>query len=332
MSQVHMKSGRTDSAGMRSGWRVRRWMGRVAVCLALFVTAGQVSAQTVEYIHADALGSPVAVTNAAGAVVERQVYEPYGAGLTRGPNDGPGFTGHVEDFATGLTYMQQRYYDALVGRFLSADPIASRDSLSEGFNRYWYASANPYKNIDPNGGQVLALYSNESRALFAMDIVTRAAVFASAESGGKPWGDPIPAGEYSILTRRGRDGFYRLERRDSNFGDDETPEGRTNLRLHGPGRTLGCVEVCEPDKFAAVDNLIRKTETSSTPVNDNSIVGRIAGRKETVANFGRLTALPSGVSLNMNMKSGEVSLSWRVTGSKITQYKTVCNLKDGACQ
>lgn len=179
---------------------------------------------------------------------------------------------------------------------------------------------------------MLALYSSDSHALFAMDIDTRSAVFASAESGGKPWGDPIPAGEYSILTRGGRDGFYRLERRDSNFGDDETPEGRTSLRLHGPGRTLGCVEVCEPDKFATVHNLIKKTETYSTPVNDNSVVGRIAGRKETVANFGRLTALPSGVSMNINTKTGEVSLGWKATGSNITQHRSVCTLKDGACQ
>jgi len=151
MSQVHMKSGRTDSAWMRLGWRVRRWMGRMVVCLALFVMAGQVSAQTVEYIHTDALGSPVAVTNAAGEVVERQVYEPYGTGVTRGPNDGPGFTGHVEDSATGLDYMQQRYYDPELGLFASPDPAGQRGV--ESFNRYRYGNSSPYSFVDPDGRQ-----------------------------------------------------------------------------------------------------------------------------------------------------------------------------------
>jgi len=163
MSQVRMKNGRTDSAWMRLGWRVRRWMGRVAVCLALFVTVGQVNAQTVEYIHTDALGSPVAVTNAAGAVVERQVYEPYGAGVTRGPNDGPGFTGHVEDAATGLTYMQQRYYGADCGCFLSVDPVTAYGAGdARFFNRYVYAFNNPYKFSDLDGRATVYTYPDRT--------------------------------------------------------------------------------------------------------------------------------------------------------------------------
>ena len=33
-----------------------------------------------------------------------------------------GFTGHIRDSATGLNYMQARYYDPVLGRFLSIDP------------------------------------------------------------------------------------------------------------------------------------------------------------------------------------------------------------------
>lgn len=49
-------------------------------------------------------------------------------------------------FPTG--YMQQRYYDPMAGRFLSTDPVAAN---AGSFNRYWYASNNPYKYIDPDG-------------------------------------------------------------------------------------------------------------------------------------------------------------------------------------
>jgi RHS repeat-associated protein len=111
------------------------------------------SAQTVEYIHTDALGSPVAVTDANRNVVERSEYEPYGALLNRPLSDGPGYTGHVSDAATGLSYMQQRYYDSGIGRFLSVDPVTANSSTGGNFNRYWYANNNPYKFKDPDGRQ-----------------------------------------------------------------------------------------------------------------------------------------------------------------------------------
>ena len=63
--------------------------------------------------------------------------------------DKPGYTGHVEDKTLGLTYMQQRYYDPVIGRFYSNDPIGFRDTQS--FNRYSYANNNPYKYVDPTG-------------------------------------------------------------------------------------------------------------------------------------------------------------------------------------
>lgn len=65
--------------------------------------------------------------------------------------DGPGFTGHVQDTATGLTYMQQRYYDPVVGRFLSVDPIVTDFNTGKLFGRYTYVDNNPYTKIDPDG-------------------------------------------------------------------------------------------------------------------------------------------------------------------------------------
>lgn len=121
------------------------WM-LLAACLGM----GTVQAQTVEYIHTDALGTSVAVTDANRNVIERSEYEPYGALLNRPISDGPGYTGHVMDAATGLTYMQQRYYDPTLGRFLSSDPVAAREA-GDNFNRYSYAFNNPYLFNDPDG-------------------------------------------------------------------------------------------------------------------------------------------------------------------------------------
>jgi len=108
-------------------------------------------AQTVRYIHTDGLGSVVAVTDASRNVIERREYEPFGAQLTPAVYGGPGYTGHVQDAATGLTYMQQRYYDPTIGRFLSVDPIAADSNTGANFNRYKYAANNPYRFIDPDG-------------------------------------------------------------------------------------------------------------------------------------------------------------------------------------
>jgi YD repeat-containing protein len=96
---------------------------RGGLVLLLVALASAAKAQTtVEYIHTDALGRVVAVTNEAGQVIERFDYEPYGAIIGKPNYGGVDFTGHVQDAATGLTYMQQRYYDPGIGRFLSVDP------------------------------------------------------------------------------------------------------------------------------------------------------------------------------------------------------------------
>jgi RHS repeat-associated protein len=104
-----------------------------------------------KYQHTDALGSPVAVTNASGQLIERMDYEPWGAIIGNPARSGMGYTGHVMDGATGLTYMQQRYYDQSIGRFLSMDPMAADTVNGWNFNRYNYAANNPYKFKDPDG-------------------------------------------------------------------------------------------------------------------------------------------------------------------------------------
>ena len=126
---------------------------RLLAAILLLVTTASL-AQTVEYIHTDALGSPVAITNSSGVVIERTVYEPYGAVINRPLNNRPGYTGHVEDAVTGLNYMQQRYYDPQLGRFLSNDPVTAT-SVGGNFNRYWYANNNPYRFTDPDGRDVV---------------------------------------------------------------------------------------------------------------------------------------------------------------------------------
>ncbi len=101
------------------------------------------------YLHTDALGSLVAETDASKTVTQRYHYLPYGGAFGTAPN-GPGYAGNVMD-PSGLTYMQARYYDPQLGRFLSTDPVDPDPQTGMNFNRYAYADANPYSKYDPSG-------------------------------------------------------------------------------------------------------------------------------------------------------------------------------------
>ncbi|MDO6424743.1 RHS repeat-associated core domain-containing protein [Saccharophagus degradans] len=55
--------------------------------------------------------------------------------------------------------MQARYYDPVVGRFLSNDFVGFMGHLNgeqgvQGFNRFAYVNSNPYKYTDPDGRKV----------------------------------------------------------------------------------------------------------------------------------------------------------------------------------
>jgi RHS repeat-associated protein len=56
------------------------------------------------------------------------------------------------DVETGLYYLNARYYDPSIGRFISADSINYLDPSSEQrLNLYAYCGNNPVMYVDPNG-------------------------------------------------------------------------------------------------------------------------------------------------------------------------------------
>ncbi|MFZ6646018.1 RHS repeat-associated core domain-containing protein [Undibacterium sp. TJN25] len=116
-------------------------------------TVAAAPTETVTYFHTDGLGSPIARTNSTGGLISKTRYEPYGMTVSGTATPDIGFTGHVSDIDTGLTYMQQRYYDPIAGRMMSMDPVITDANSGSGFNRYAYADNSPYKYSDPDGRQ-----------------------------------------------------------------------------------------------------------------------------------------------------------------------------------
>ena len=61
------------------------------------------------------------------------------------------YRGYYYDIETGLYYLQSRYYDPEVGRFISADEYISTGQGILGFNMYAYCGNNPIMGYDPFG-------------------------------------------------------------------------------------------------------------------------------------------------------------------------------------
>ncbi|MFZ5862300.1 MAG: RHS repeat domain-containing protein [Nitrospirota bacterium] len=159
-----------------SGERVRKqvaggamttYVGAIYECAAsctkyLFAGSTRVAQKTsdgtVVYFHGNHLGSTHIVTNAAGAAVEEIHYYPYGGTFSDTNGEAGGvnrrYTGQEMDSETGLYYYHARYYDPVLGRFISADIAGVTLSVPQSLNRYSYVLNNPLRFTDPTGFQV----------------------------------------------------------------------------------------------------------------------------------------------------------------------------------
>jgi RHS repeat-associated protein len=102
---------------------------------------------TAVYYHHDVMGSTVAVTQGGDSgASEAYTYSDFGA-----PGAGSWATyryaGYRYDNETGLYYVNARYYNPNLGRFLQTDPIG----LSGGRNLYAYVGNDPLDLVDPGG-------------------------------------------------------------------------------------------------------------------------------------------------------------------------------------
>lgn len=96
------------------------------------------------------IGSSSVVTDSAGGKVENLAYYPYGG--TR-VNTGTvdvhhKFTSQELDDSTGLYFYGARYYDPVLGRFISADTVIQSIRNPQSLNRYSYAPNNPLRYTD----------------------------------------------------------------------------------------------------------------------------------------------------------------------------------------
>ena len=101
------------------------------------------------WLHADHLASIRLITNASGAQTERANYRPFGQQFP-GLSQSKGFINQKFDTETGLQYLHARYYDPVIGTFLTPDTLDPTEA-GVGTNRYAYSDDDPVNKSDPNG-------------------------------------------------------------------------------------------------------------------------------------------------------------------------------------
>jgi RHS repeat-associated protein len=128
------------------------WMRALIATAALIIGSQAFAARTTTFYHNDGLGSVVAATNEAGAVLWRKDYAPFGEQIDTTPEtERTAYTGKQHDDVTGLTNFGARNFDPEIGRFMSVDPVGFVEDNTMSFNRYLYVNNNPYKYVDPDG-------------------------------------------------------------------------------------------------------------------------------------------------------------------------------------
>lgn len=113
------------------------------------------------YLHKDYQDSILAITDVAGIVVEKRLFNPWGSIVKVEDGIGNplaqltffnrGYTGHEHIESVGLINMNARLYDPKLHRFLGADKYVQDPYNTQNYNRYSYCVNNPLKYTDMSG-------------------------------------------------------------------------------------------------------------------------------------------------------------------------------------
>jgi len=145
-------------------------------------------------------GDVVRLVDSTGAVVASYEYDPYGKILSATGSMAEvnplRYRGYYYDAETGFYYVNSRYYDPGVGRFLNADGYASTGQGLVGFNMFAYCGNNPVNCSDPSGQFWSSVWNYAKTVITEIGKAMSALAPAYAACGGLALLDgPAPFGD-----------------------------------------------------------------------------------------------------------------------------------------
>jgi RHS repeat-associated protein len=258
-------------------------------------------ANTMSYMLGDHQGSVSTIASNAGTADVNESFSAFGNRRDPGTWSGPPSTADLNKIASlsrqgytfqtslgqsmGLNHMNGRVEDAILGRFLSPDPIIQDPSNAQNYNRYTYVNNNPMSYTDPSG------FCGQS---------SHPEVRAAVEFGCGGGGVTVPMGSVEGLSGTPDDGFGNLD----NVGTDTqlqpiVPSVTTRLNPDGTPQASGQAP-------SAQGQTAQRPDSTTAPSPDTSAQnnGQIDGAILPAASKGQ----PGSVALIVNLAPGSNTL------------------------
>jgi len=282
------------------------------------------------WLLADHLGSVLGLVDAGGLSTTLYAYSPYGetSVLGSGETNPLQYTGREND-GTGLYFYRARYYDALLKRFISEDPIG----IAAGLNLYQYVGGDPVSFNDPSGEIIPAVITG--LRLFCMRFPRACAAAANAArnaircmlgrgggpkggaSGGKSAGgkgnpDPKPSNT-TTSTSAGGSQPSAPGSAGGQPGTNAPSPNTPGASKPGAGGSAGSTSSRTQDVLqGATKGRTGKSQQYTKPGGEaqaNKDFDRIVGNQPTtqIGNGGRATKLPDGTGVSVRPTSTEGS-------------------------
>ena len=292
--------------------------------------ANEVVRDEVVFFHTDALGSAIAAVDESGNQCWTERYTPYGDKTVNEDSASRigcgiigaerGYTGHTDDDSTGLVYMQQRYYDPTMGRFLSVDPAGVDADDPRTFNRYSYAANNPYKYIDPDGR--IFIFALVPISLKALDIaITAAEVTAAVQSGGATAAAGVVAESVatSLVPIPGANAIRKLAKSVTNVPKG----GPTKVRRFMSKSEMKTLKKEGVNFDTKAGNGIPTTTTNFTPKNQDVARGRTGAPNAQYQVDLDVTGLPQGAPKTTKSSLPEYTIKGDLSPDRIINIQKV---------
>jgi RHS repeat-associated protein len=200
-----------------------------AMLVCSFRPAAAQTQETVTYYHVDAIGSVRMISDAAGQVVARYDFLPFGEAWD--PPAAPDvrqFAGKERDAEIGFDYFGARYYQSQTGRFTSVDPGHVNGDIydPQSWNGYAYARNNPLQFTDSTGTTYeICAFDDSGRTSSCGSVSDQyfANLYSSPGAGIRLWGGAIFIGDRRV-------GYYTQTSVDPTFNEFARLTGELSSR------------------------------------------------------------------------------------------------------